>query len=279
VAVARQGDKGRTAVGEINQVLPEAQRERPLGAQLERETWAAGVAPEACGEAYATAETLAPFVLERGEAGGDGAAGGGNLGDSGCSSDPSDPSAVLCQGLAQVEQTAHGPVLTLADGSTLTWQLETFDAGSLLETSSVVVEYSLKNIIICPFCGSAPAWSLSVVRAEDITQDLLYWTYSSRGSGMAGAAELLGVSLTQEPACSNPSAADCYLRVERDYYDTIVGEPLDQRLKYGVSVDLDVPAGVFTFYAAEFGETGTFDELCADGRGLAYGGTVLIVRK
>ena len=96
---------------------------------------------------------------------------------------------------------------------------------------------------------------------------------------MGEAADLLGVSFEQETSCSLPSSAGCYVGVERGYFDTILGEPLELRVGYGVATQVATAEGEFTFYAAEFRETGTREELCSDGRGLSWGGTVLVIRR
>lgn len=90
---------------------------------------------------------------------------------------------------------------------------------------------------------------------------------------------MLGVALDQRAVCSRGSSADCYTGVATTYYDTLIGGSSPRLVEYGTTADITTETGSFVFYADQFAQRGTHDALCADGRGLAYGGTMLAIRQ
>lgn len=212
-----------------------------------------------------------------------GAGGAADLGDSACilSTGPASGSSVplTCAGLARVTNTPNGPVLAFADGSELVWQLEGFDAGGLSEESVVHVQYIQEQYIICPFCGTEPRWSLYVTDAADPQRIFLSWSSTQRGTVTREAEETLGVAVDRRAVCSVGSTADCHMGVTTTYYDTLIGGSSSHLVAYGAAAEVTTENGSFVFYADQFAQNGTHERLCADGRGLAYGGTVLVIRR
>lgn len=225
------------------------------------------------------------FMVSPATAGADGAAGGAP--SSGCfrTMPPSSglyavSSALRCEGLADVVQSdAGGPVLMLADGSTLKWQAGAMAPGALAQLSHVQVEYADETVVICPFCGTFPRQHLSITDPGNPERRLFYSAWSANDSAYNDILTVLETPVRLEAICAEPSAADCYVDVETRFYDYIVETATEQRVSHGVVTNVSTPAGDFSVFIAEHAQTGTPDPGCYDGRGLSGVETTTLILK
>lgn len=228
-----------------------------------------------------------PFEIELSADGdaGEGLGGQGGASGSGCTARTGNNPGT-CEGFAEVTVGEGGPVLVLGDGSTFSWRLDDIDAGVLAEQSIVWLEYAQDWWLICPYCGTVPWSTLSIRDASDGATTFVHFDFNYEshvrnvdGDIEARMTEILGANVESVPGCTLPSQADCHVGVTTTHYDLIVDGSPEASVDTGEVTQLTTPEGTFDVYSYLYRQSGTHDGRCQDGRGLATGGSVLIIRQ